>query len=75
MSDSEEPLELFVIVENPSDLPGVAFVVRRWVWDQPTMQCWCAPTIEAARKPLIARGLYRLPRQVGDEAGVVETWF
>jgi hypothetical protein len=66
------PLELFVIYERPKDYPA-HFVVRRWFGMEPTEDFAIADTLEAARKEL-PRGLYRIPRQPGEDPVIAETW-
>ena len=65
-------IEIWVVYDSPLDLPGV-FVARKWVNDVPTEETSEASTLEGIRGKLPA-GLYRIPRFLGDELQVVESW-
>ena len=74
MADTASPaaLPLWVVYENAADLPGV-FCARKWLLDKPTGEMRQHKTLEGLRE-LLPRGLYRLPRNPGDEPHIVEVW-
>ena len=65
-------IEIWVVYDSPLDLPGV-FVARKWVNDVPTEETLEAATLEGIRGKL-PEGLYRIPRCLGDELQIVESW-
>ena len=65
-------IEIWVVYDSPLDRPGV-FVARKWVNDVPTEETLEAATLEGIRFKLPA-GLYRIPRSLGDELQIVESW-
>lgn len=72
-----EPLPLWVVYENPDDLPS-RFVSRMWLVEAGgalvgTGKIVTAPTLDAVRA-MLPPGLVRLPRQDGDVPCIVETW-
>ena len=69
---SDGPLEMFVIYDHPLDYPG-HFVVRRWMGGKPTEDFAIADSIETARTE-VPPGMYRLPRQSGEDKVILETW-
>jgi hypothetical protein len=75
---SETQLQIFVIYENPRDLPRPCFVTRMWIIEangeqRPSLWATVTNTIEEARST-VPDGLYRLDRSPTDDPGVVETW-
>lgn len=72
-----EGLWIWTICSNATkDFPGF-FVVRPWLVDASGMRpywtgCLCASLAEA--RSTIPLGLYRMPRQYGDDPVIVETW-
>jgi hypothetical protein len=73
-------LTIYVVYHNPTDYPG-KFVVRGQsiVADDPHVHIDADPltvatSLDDAREPLLGFGLYRMPRQRGDDPVIVETW-
>lgn len=75
--DGEGHLEMWTIYRRPRDYP-IFYVVRRWIVDGPSLvpdqEARLAIDLDEART-LVPRGLYRQPRQTGDDPHIVETWF
>lgn len=76
-------LPMYTITENPADYPG-KFVVRMHVVLTVAVNgsremigpvVTVEDTLDAARARLAPLSLYRSPRQEGDLAVIVETWF
>ncbi len=68
-------LSLWTVYERPTDFPE-KFVARRWiVAPQPlaTDDAIFADDLEGLRK-MIPAGLIQIPRQLGDDPVIVETW-
>ena len=65
-------MNLWTVYASPSDFPG-QYVARRWVLDTPTTDVLVAATLEELRA-LLPPGLHCLPRNVLDDAVIVETW-
>jgi hypothetical protein len=74
-----EPLSLWTIYDHPSDIPEpFGFAVREWKVttdgdSYADSRVQFALTLEDARA-LVPPGLYRLPRDPGDDTVIVETW-
>lgn len=72
-----DPLVMWVIYDKPADFPHY-FVLRpcRIEADQIlfSQNFFLARSLEEVRT-FIPLGLFRLPRQDGDEPQIVETWF
>ena len=71
-------VEMWTIVRNPADLPGVAYSARLWLIEPgglstATDRLLTAPTLDQLRA-MLPPGLYRLDRFADDEAAIVETW-
>jgi len=68
-------LVLYTIYERPSDYPE-GFVVTMWIVGpdllRPSAKGF-ATDLEHARR-LVPRGLYRMPREPGDDPCIVENW-
>jgi Rad3-related DNA helicase len=69
-------LQMWVIYFDSTDHPH-KYTVRRWLIERgemkPSNDYALAPTLEMARAH-VPQGLYRLPRDPGDEAQIVESW-
>lgn len=68
-------LSMWTVYDHPSDHPA-HWVARRWEVAKeakPTQDLLLADTLEALRAQL-PPGLYRLPRQPGDEPAIAEVW-
>lgn len=70
--NTKQLLILWVVYFNPSDFPG-KWVVRKWILDQPTHEHFLADSLEGIRSA-IPKGLYRIEREPGDDAVIIETW-
>jgi len=66
-------LSLYTVYDHPKDYP-TKYVVRRFVYDQPTSDVWLYDNLEAARLWLLARGLVCLRRHPHDDPVILETW-
>jgi len=70
-------LSIWVVYDHPSDMPDY-YVARRWEvrgsHSGPTDDVLTAPTLGALRSFLVRFGLYRLDRNEGDDAKIVESW-
>lgn len=70
-------LLVYTIYDSPTDFPG-QIVVRSSAIDasgiRPSPVATCYPDLEAARHWLRHAGLSRIPRDVDDDACIVETW-
>ena len=66
-------LEIWTVYRHPIDHPD-KYVVRKFLYDQPTEEFYTSNTLEGIRKH-VPKGLYRLSRQRGDDPKIVETWF
>jgi hypothetical protein len=66
-------LPIWTVYQHPRDMPD-AYVARLFLTGKPTEQVVQAPTLDEVRA-LIPPGLYRMPRQPGDDPVIVETWF
>jgi len=81
IEDDGRHLTMFVIYENPTDVPGDGFVVRRWVMcahdnghaPVPDPMVAVGQTLEAARSQ-IPPGLFCLQRQENDDPCIREVW-
>ena len=72
-----DALAFFVIFDRPLDFPG-HFVVRRQFAVRGEVRNDVVPRLAASlekARELVPPGLYRQPRQDGDDAFIVETWF
>ena len=72
-----DALAFFVIFERPLDYPG-HFVVRRQFALRGRVGLDVVPRLAASleeARQLVPPGLYRQPRQDGEAAFIVETWF
>lgn len=71
------PLRMFVLYHSPADYPGL-WVMRRWDVSnelQATDEVWIsASSPEPLRERCRGRGMFRMPRQEGDDPVIVETW-
>lgn len=66
-------LTMYVVYNNPSDYPN-KYVVRKWIGLTPfPVPEIVADTLIKARSS-IPVGLYRLPRQDGDDPCIMEIW-
>lgn len=76
MDQSSEEPSIWTVYQSPLDYPG-EFVARRWVIGvgvaHATDEVRRADTLENLRR-ILPPGLYRLPRQRGDEPQIVESW-
>jgi hypothetical protein len=80
MNNAEPVLEQWAVYDHPRDAPpGRPYVVRRWrivrgrtepVLDRVAQS---AATLAEARA-LIPEGLFRIPRQAGDDPVLLEVW-
>ena len=73
-------LELYTIYERATDVPEWPFVIRLWRVLPGgvlvgTESAWGARSLDAARGPLIEKGLTRVPRFEQDDSVIVESWF
>jgi hypothetical protein len=68
-----EVIDLFVVYDHPKDYPD-NFVVRRFIVDKPTGQCWLYDDLEKARIDLQNQGRICLPRDPYDDPVIVECW-
>ncbi len=72
-----EPLNIWTIYYNPSDMPGY-FVLRRHVVldgaTGPSPEAYWSEFIEPLRDEMRKRHLHCMPRQDGDEPHIVESW-
>lgn len=72
-----DALAFFVIFDRPLDFPQ-HFVVRRQFATRGCVVNDVVPRLAASleeARQLVPPGLYRQPRQDGDDAFIVETWF
>lgn len=71
-----DDLQIWTVYDHPTDHPH-AFIARLWIVRQgreyATNQLIEADTLDALRAKL-PPGLYRMPRDVGDDPVIVETW-
>ena len=77
LEEAGDALAFFVIFERPLDYPG-HFVVRRQFALRGRVGLDVVPRLAASleeARQLVPPGLYRQPRQDGDDAFIVETWF
>lgn len=75
--DAENALTFYVIFDRPLDYPQHVVVRRQFATRGGVVNDVVprlAASLEEARE-LVPRGLYRQPRQEGDAAFIVETWF
>lgn len=73
----ENKLAMFTIYERPLDFPD-RYVVRRWFACAPEPVPDVVPRLAASlehARELVPPGLYRQPRQDGDDPFILETWF
>lgn len=79
LADRENAFNQFAIYEHPRDAPPeLPYVVRRWEIQRGKMEPVpregrAFKTLEQARAA-VPQGLYRIPRQAGDDATIVEVW-
>lgn len=66
-------LTIWVIYDHPTDFPH-GFIARRWENDEPTEDVLRANHIEPLRKHLEDSGLTCIPRSMGDDPYIVESW-
>jgi hypothetical protein len=66
-------LPMWTIYDHPRDFPH-CWVARLFIWDKPTEDILTAPTLEALQAHFYELGLYRMERQEGDDAKIVEIW-
>lgn len=72
---SREVLSIWTVYQHPKDYPA-QFVARRFEATNPltaTTDLLQADDLNGLREQLPA-GLYRLPRESGDDPVIVETW-
>jgi len=70
-----ETLRMWTIYFNPSDHPG-RWVVRGWSVGQatvPDVGCAVVATLDDARA-IVPPGLACIPRDLGDDPSIVESW-
>jgi hypothetical protein len=72
-SQNNGALELYVVYDRPKDFPD-KWVVRKFLYDKPTDEHWTYVHLNAARAPMIARGLVRIPANPTDDPVILETW-
>jgi len=75
---SDTQLQIYVIYENPRELPRPGFVTRMWIIEatgeqRPSLWATVTNTIEEARST-VPDGLYRLDRSPDDDPVIVESW-
>lgn len=68
---------MFSIYDHPSDFPE-SFVVRPWYIGPgnvtPSLTCWTAKTLEAARRLVPSSADFLLARELDDDPKIIETW-
>jgi hypothetical protein len=83
---TQDALGMFTVYDRPKDFPHSVVVRRFWSWSilwpngvrraarhhDPEIRGFF--DLEAARNWCESQGLYRLPRQPGDDPKIVETW-
>jgi hypothetical protein len=72
-----EPLNIWTLYDNPSDMPGY-FVLRRYEayrgFSLSTPDVCASKDIEEMRNVMRNLGLHCIPRHDGDEPHIVEIW-
>lgn len=66
-------LTIWVIYDHPTDFPH-GFIARRWENDQPTEDALRSTSLAPLRKHLEDSGLTCIPRSMGDDPAIVESW-
>lgn len=73
--EADNYLVLWTVYDSPSDYPG-QFVARKWLVKQEpiaTDELVTGSTLQSVRDQLPG-GLHCMPRSLGDDAKIVETW-
>ena len=65
-------LPVWVVYKKPSDYPE-KYVARLFLSEQATDEIKIADDLKTLRD-MLPEGLYRLPRQQGDDPVILETW-
>jgi hypothetical protein len=73
MSEDNNALAIWTVYRDPSDYPGKYVVRKSLVPGGITNEMFVADNLAEARA-LVPPGLYRLPRQRGDDSVIVECW-
>ncbi len=69
-----QALEIYVLYFNPTDYPG-KYVVRKWHNDIPEAKPLCVVNLLSEALQFLPAGLYEMPRQPGDDACIISTFF